>query len=139
MGIMFLARFIRLPDSKSAPRAICAFIILSASSISVGMKRSAIVIIMASSCAGKWILLSGISSRSSPSVSAIGVVVSVIRLVPTSSSTSLSVIYTLCFMASSVMLIIQNAITVLPVRTIKRFTMNMNTSKNLIGFNERKT
>ena len=84
-------------------------------------------------------MLSGISSRSSPSVSAIGVVVSVIRLVPTSSSTSLSVIYTLCFMASSVMLIIQNAITVLPVRTIKRFTMNMNTSKNLIGFNERIT
>ena len=134
MGIIFFARFIRLPDSKSAPRAICAFIILSASSISVGMKRSAMVIIMASSCAGKWI-----SAFSRPSVSWFGVVVSVIRLVPTSSSTSLSVIYTLCFMASSVMLIIQKAITVLPVRTIKRFTMNMNTSKNLIGFNERIT
>ena len=47
------AREIRLPLSKSAPRAIWAFMILSVSSSRVGMKRRAMVIIMASSWAGK--------------------------------------------------------------------------------------
>ena len=81
-GIMALARAIRLPDSKSAPRAICAFMILSASSSRVGMNRRAMVIIMASSWAGKWKRLKGESSSSMPSARATGEVVSVKRDVP---------------------------------------------------------
>lgn len=46
---MAFARSTKLPLSKSAPRAAWAFIILSVSSISVGIKRSAMVIIMANS------------------------------------------------------------------------------------------
>ena len=81
-----------LPDSKSAPRAICAFMILSASSMRVGIKRKAMVIIIASSCAGKPSFPNGVSSFSNASVSAMGVVVSVISDVPASSSTRRSVI-----------------------------------------------
>ena len=65
------------------PRAICAFMILSVSSSRVGMKRRAMVIIMASSWAGKWMhLQAGISSCSMPSVRAMGEVVSVRSDVP---------------------------------------------------------
>ena len=75
MGISALARWIRLPDSKSAPRAFWADMILSVSSMSVGMKRRAMHIIMASSWTGTWIFFSGFSSSSSPSVRAMGEVV----------------------------------------------------------------
>ena len=48
--------FFTMPfPSNEAPRAICAFIILSVSSLRIGMKRSAIDIIMAISCTGTWI------------------------------------------------------------------------------------
>ena len=60
----------------------------------VGINRSAMVIIIASSWAGKPILANGESSRSRPSVKAIGVVVSVMSDVPDTSSISLSDIYT---------------------------------------------
>ena len=75
MGTMARMRCTRLPVSKAAPRAFWALIILSVSSMSVGMKRSAMVIIMASSCAGKPILCSGLAARSMPSVSSMGEVV----------------------------------------------------------------
>ena len=52
------------------------------------------VIIIASSWAGKPIFANGESSRSRPSVKAIGVVVSVMSDVPDTSSISLSDIYT---------------------------------------------
>ena len=75
IGIIALARCTRLPDSKSAPRAFCAEMIFSVSSIRVGMKRSAIDIIMESSCTGACSFLSGESRRSRPSVSWMGEVV----------------------------------------------------------------
>ena len=65
----------RLPVSKSEPRAFCADIILSVSSMSVGMKRSAMVIIIAKSCTGTCRCRSGESSRSMPSVKSSGEVV----------------------------------------------------------------
>ena len=86
-GIIALARAIRLPLSKSAPRAICAFMILSASSSSVGMKRSAMVIIIASSCEGKRSFDSGRIMRSRPSVSTTGDVVNVSIEVPITRNT----------------------------------------------------
>ena len=49
---MDFAFWIRFPFSKSAPRAICAFIILSVSSRRIGIKRRAIDIIIAISCTG---------------------------------------------------------------------------------------
>ena len=49
--------------------------ILSVSSISVGMKRSAMHIIIASSWTGAPIFFRGLSRLSSPSVSAMGLVV----------------------------------------------------------------
>ena len=74
-GIMALARCIRLPLSKSAPLARWADMILSVSSIRVGIKRRAMDIIMASSCTGTLIFFSGPSRDSSPSVSRMGEVV----------------------------------------------------------------
>ena len=70
-----LARLISPPVSRSAPRAFCAFIIRSISSISTGIKRKASVIIMARVCTGTFITFSGESRRSKPSVSMVGVVV----------------------------------------------------------------
>ena len=76
-GTRLLARANRLPLSKSAPRAIWAFMILSVSSSRVGMNRRAMVIIIASSWAGKPIRANGDINRSSPSVRAMGEVVRV--------------------------------------------------------------
>ena len=56
--------------------------ILSVSSIRIGIKRSAIDIIIAIACTGTPILESGISAFSRPSVSWFGVVVSVMIEVP---------------------------------------------------------
>ena len=81
-GTMFLALFIMFPFSKSAPLAIWAFIILSVSSIKIGMNLNAMDIIMATACTGTPILLNGDSEVSSPSVNWFGVVVSVMRDVP---------------------------------------------------------
>ena len=75
IGMSALARDSRFPDSKSAPRAFCADMILSVSSMSVGMKRSAMHIIIASSWTGAPIFFRGLSRLSSPSVSAMGLVV----------------------------------------------------------------
>ena len=72
---MFLARCQRLPFTKSAPREDWAFMMRSVSSKSVGMKRSAMVIIMASSCAGTPKRRNGIRRSSMPSVRTIGLVV----------------------------------------------------------------
>ena len=74
-GSRAFARSLSLPVSKEAPRAFCADMILSVSSIRVGMKRSAMLIIIASSCTGTRSFFSGPSSRSSPSVSCRGEVV----------------------------------------------------------------
>ena len=52
-GTSALMRWVKVPLSIMAPRAFWAFMIFSVSSIKVGMNRSAMVIIMASSCTGK--------------------------------------------------------------------------------------
>ena len=75
MGIRALAFCTRFPLSKSAPRAFWADMILSVSSISVGINRRAMDIIMASSWTGTWSRLRPLSSRSSPSVRLMGLVV----------------------------------------------------------------
>ena len=80
------------PRSRSAPRASCDLTMRSVSLSSVGMQRSAIVIIIASSCAGKPKRLNGEKMLSSPSDSAIGLVVSVSRLANSTSSVSRSAI-----------------------------------------------
>ena len=51
-GTIFLILLMKFPDSKSAPLAICAFMILSVSSMRIGMNRRAIDIIIAISCTG---------------------------------------------------------------------------------------
>ena len=79
---MLFARCTRLPDSKSAPLAICAFMILSVSSIRIGIKRSAIDIIIEISCTGTWRRFKHPRLRSKPSVSWFGVVVSVMTEEP---------------------------------------------------------
>ena len=66
--------------------------ILSVSSMSVGMKRSAIDIIIASSCTGTLIFLRGPSKLSRPSVRRMGEVVYVSRNVPMMSSVMRSII-----------------------------------------------
>ena len=66
---------ILVPLSSMAPRAFWAFIILSVSSIRVGIKRRAMLIIMASSCTGNRSFFRGESRCSSPSVRAMGLVV----------------------------------------------------------------
>ena len=74
-GTSALTRSVILPVSSCAPRAFCAFMILSVSSIRVGIKRRAMLIIMASSCTGKCSLPKGLSSCSMASVSTMGLVV----------------------------------------------------------------
>ena len=76
---MFFPRCHRLPLVKLAPRAVWAFMMRSVSSSSVGMKRRAMVIIMASSWAGTPTRLKGFSKCSMPSVRTIGDVVYVRR------------------------------------------------------------
>jgi small subunit ribosomal protein S13 len=76
-GKKFLIRFNKFPLSNSAPLAIWALIIFSVSSIKVGIKRRAIVIIMAISCAGTLIIFKKDNIFSIPSVRAIGEVVRV--------------------------------------------------------------
>ena len=77
MGTIAFALWRIFPDSKSAPLAICAFMILSVSSSRIGINRSAMDIIIATSWTGTLILFSGWSSFSSPSVSPLGDVVNV--------------------------------------------------------------
>ena len=85
---MALARLKMLPLSKSAPLAICAFMILSVSSNNIGIKRSAMDIIMATSCTGTLNTFKGPIIFSIPSVKLFGVVVSVITEDPIISSVS---------------------------------------------------
>ena len=82
MGSMAFALCIRFPESKSAPLARWAFIILSVSSMSVGINLSAMLIIMPISWTGTFIFFRGPMSRSMPSVRAIGDVVYVKMDVP---------------------------------------------------------
>ena len=75
IGTRAFARFSRFPLSKSAPLAFWALIILPVSSIRVGIKRRAIVIIMENSCTGSPIFFNGERSLSIASVRATGAVV----------------------------------------------------------------
>ena len=93
-GTSAFARRIRLPLSKSAPLAICAFMILSVSSSSMGINRSAIDIIIATSCTGTLNSFRGRSPFSSPSVRLFGVVVRVIMEEPIISIVSRTAIVT---------------------------------------------
>ena len=102
-----MIRTMIFPVSKSAPLAICAFMILSVSSIKIGINLSAIDIIMAISCTGS-IKLKGFIKRSSALVSWFGVVVSVIREVPTIRKLRRIAIRTAISRPFSVMVIFQN-------------------------------
>ena len=88
-GIMLFIFCIKLPVSKLVPLAACAFIILSVSSIKVGINLRAIVIIIAISCTGNFTYVSGFSRDSNALVSASGDVVSVSNAVNKISRTSL--------------------------------------------------
>ena len=70
-----------LPSFISTPRDCCAFIIRCVSSIKSGMKRSAILINIAISCAGTWNLFKGINKSSIPKVISKGFVVAVRHVV----------------------------------------------------------
>ena len=74
-GIRALARWIRFPLLKSAPLARWADMILSVSSIRVGINRRAMDIIMDSSWTGTRIFFKGFIRDSNPSVSRMGEVV----------------------------------------------------------------
>ena len=75
MGIIALTRLKIFPLSKSAPRAFCAFLMRSVSSMRMGINRSAMLMTSASACTGTLIHLSGVRRLSTPSVSETGVVV----------------------------------------------------------------
>ena len=77
MGTTAFILFMMLPLSKSAPLAFCAAMMRFVSSISVGIKRRAMLIISASSCTGNLIHFKGVRRLSMPSVRRTGVVVSV--------------------------------------------------------------
>lgn len=105
IGTMAFARFMKFPVSKSAPLACCARMILSVSSISIGMNLSAMDIIMAISCTGTLIYFKKDNPFSSPSVRLFGVVVRVIRDEPMIKYTSLITIKMAVFRPLSVMVI----------------------------------
>ena len=92
-GSIALARAISPPVSKLAPLAFCAAIILFVSSNSVGMNLSAMLIIMAMSCTGTLMYLSGLMRLSVPSATSTGVVVRVSNDAPQMSKTSLKAIF----------------------------------------------
>src|SRR5699024_4703906 len=77
MGVSALRRDLRLPVMNVEPLALCALMIFSVSSMSVGMKRRLIDIIIAISCTGTLSTLSGRQMRSIASVRDSGLVVSV--------------------------------------------------------------
>ena len=133
---MLLIRANRFPDSRSAPRDSCAFMILSDSSISVGMKRSAIVIIIASSWAGKWNTLSGVRSRSMPSVSAMGDVVSVSMDAPVTSRIMRIVMKNDWTTASHVNFQKPRSKSTRSPRVKNRFSTNMKISRRRIGLRD---
>src|SRR5699024_1031646 len=81
IGTRALIRFFKLPVINVDPRALCALIIFSVSSIKVGMNLNEIDIIIAISWTGTLMLLSGLHSFSIASVSSIGLVVRVISVV----------------------------------------------------------
>ena len=93
MGIIALIRFKGLPCSKSAPREVCALIILSVSSRSIGMKRSAMLIIITKTEIGTPIFFNGERSTSIPPASTVGVVVSVRSELPIISRIILTAIF----------------------------------------------
>ena len=57
MGMKALMRLTGLPLSKSAPRAFCAFLMRSVSSVSAGIMRSAMLMMSANSWTGNLIHL----------------------------------------------------------------------------------
>ena len=128
---MAFAFLIRFPLSKSAPLAICAFMILSVSSIKMGMKRNAIDIIMAISCTGRCINFRGLIAFSIPSVRLLGVVVSVMMEEPIISMVSLTAMSTAILIPSLVIFSFQMVIKASPgVRN--RLKITVSKSKNNI-------
>ena len=89
-----------LPSSISTPLDACAFIMRWLSSSNVGIKRSAIEIIIATSCAGNPIFLSGVRRSSIAIVISIGLVVAVTRVVALIIKRSLNTIYSVWNTAS---------------------------------------
>ena len=124
------------PDSKSAPLACCAFMILSVSSSRVGINLSAMDIIIAISCAGRPNRSNGLSSRSIPSVRRIGVVVSVRREDPIISRTSRIAMNTAVMTPSQVTFNGPIVQITLP-STIKMFSKNVNSRIIIIGLRPR--
>ena len=89
IGIKLFALCNIFPVSKLAPLAFCALVILSVSSIKVGINLNAKDITIAISCTGNLITFKIPNDFSRPSAQSLGVVVSVITDVPTTNSTSL--------------------------------------------------
>ena len=134
MGTKALARFTRLPVSKSAPLAFWADIILSVSSIRVGMNRRAMHIIMLSSCTGIWSFFSGPISDSKPSVREMGEVVKVMRKVPVISIRILPIIKIARVRPSLVMVSFQMRISTVSPPVKNRFSTPVNTRIITRGF-----
>ena len=123
------------PVSKSAPLAFWAFIILSVSSVNVGINLKAIVIIIANSCAISFPI--GLSSLSIPSVNSIGDVVRVNNEVPVIKNTNLKAINAAVLSPSKYILIKPNSntnVSAVPF-IINIFNAAVNIIKNKIGFN----
>src|SRR5699024_1182946 len=93
IGMSALTLDFSLPVIKVEPLALCAFMIFSVSSISVGMNLRLIEIIIASSCIGTLISLIGAPRFSMASVSSIGLVVRVRIVVMINSITRRIVMY----------------------------------------------
>ncbi len=114
IGTIAFARWRRLPLSKSAPRACCAFMILSVSSMRIGMKRSAIDIIIEISCTGTPTFFRAPSPFSRPSVSWFGVVVSVMSEEPSTRRIRRAPIMSAMWRPSRVIFRIQNCTSTSP-------------------------
>jgi len=137
-GIYAFALFIKLPSLKLTPRESCDFIILLVSSNKVGINLRAIVIIIATSCAGNPIFLNGVISDSIPFDSFEGLVVRVRIAAYKTRYKSLKDIVRAPMQPSFVIEkgpIENKLFPLVPKRCIKI----VNITKNRMGFTDRKT
>ena len=123
------------PCSKSAPLEVCALIILSVSSRSVGINLSAMLIIITKTETGTPIFLSGDRSDSIPLVKTVGVVLKVRSDVPIIRSVILTAILTASHTPPSVMEKMPFSKITLPSSTKNKLRSAVNITRKSIGFN----
>ena len=109
--------------------------ILSSSSINVGINLNEIVIIIANSCAGTPIFFKGFNKFSIASVNCIGEVVNVSKLEKIISNINLKLIKIPNFIPSSVNLKIKISAKISP-SCVKKCIKSVNKIIQLIGFND---